>query len=186
MKFQRSTVNQLTICVALALPSACSGVPGSQAASPVSAQQLAGADHSWMLPAAKRSDLLYVTDEGNYHVYVYDYPSGTLLGTLDTAYGSPSGLCVDKKGNIFVTEYNGQEVLEYKHGGTSPVQQLYDNGQPIGCSIDPTTGNLAVANDMANGGGYGNIVIYKKAKGTGEVLSDYPTLGFAYWCAYDN
>jgi len=173
-----------SLVAAATLLTAC-GAPGSQATPSLAAQQLAGPRHSWMLPAAKRSDLLYVTDEGNYNVYVYDYPSGALVGTLSNV-SSPTGLCVDKKGNVFVTEYNGQAVLEYKHGGTNPVQQLNDNGQPVGCSIDPTTGNLAVANDMATSGGYGNIVIYKHATGTGQVLTDYPTLGFAWWCAYDN
>jgi hypothetical protein len=186
MNLHRSTVNQAAIYAALALVAGCSGAPGSQAGPPVAAQPLAAPHHFSISPAAKRNSLLYVTDEGNYHVYVYDYPSGTPVGTLDSAYGSPTGLCVDKKGDIFVTEYNGQEILEYEHGGSEPVQALYDNGQPIGCSVDPTTGNLAVANDMANGGGYGNIVIYKNATGTGQVLTDYPTLGFAYWCAYDN
>jgi hypothetical protein len=139
-----------------------------------------------MNPNAKKGDLLYVTDEGNYHVYVYAYPSGTLMGTLDSAYGSPTGLCVDKKGNIFITEYNGQEVLEYAHGGTTPIQSLYDPGQPIGCAVDPTTGNLAVANEMSTSGGYGNITIFAKAKGNGQVIQDLPSLQLPYWCTYDN
>lgn len=168
----------LSVCVAFGLLTACNA--SLQTPPP------AESTRSWMSPAAKSSDLLYVTDEGNYHVYVYDYPSGTLVGTLDTAYGSPTGLCVDKKGNIFITEYNGQEVLEYKHGGTNPIASLYDPGQPIGCAIDPTTGNLAVANEMSPSGGYGNIAIYANAKGEPKTYQDTSALELPYWCAYDN
>lgn len=177
------------VCAALVTLAACGGPPG-QTAPPAATQQSAFTGHagSWMKPDAKihKSDLLYVTDEGNYNVYVYEYPSGVLVGTLGSAYGSPTGLCVDKKGNIFVTEYNGQEVLEYAHGGTSPIQSLYDPGQPIGCSVDPRTGNLAVANEMSPSGGYGNISIFTEAKGNAQVLQDLPDLELPYWCSYDN
>jgi len=139
-----------------------------------------------MLPSAKKTDLMYVADAGNYNVYVYDYPSGTAVGTIDSAYGSPTGLCVDKKGDVFVTEYNGQEVLEYAHGGTNPIAELYDDGQPVGCAIDPITGNLAVANEMSASGGYGNVAIYLKAKGMATEYQDLPYLSLPYWCTYDN
>jgi hypothetical protein len=76
-------------------------------------------------------------------------------------------------------------VLEYAHGGTNPIQSLYDPGQPIGCSIDPTTGDLAVANEMSPSGGYGNISIFKKAKGNAHVIQDLPDLELPYWCSYD-
>lgn len=166
---------------ALVALAACAGTSPAQLSPTPTAAHV-----SRVSPAAKKSDLLYVTDEGNYNVYVYAYPSGSLVGTLDSAYGSPTGLCVDKKGDVFVTEYNGQEVLEYAHGGTNPIAELYDPGQPIGCSIDPTTGNLAVANEMAVTGGYGNIAIFKKAQGTPTVLQDLPYLELPYWCTYDN
>jgi sugar lactone lactonase YvrE len=64
-----------------------------------------------MSPQAKKQDLLYVSDDGNYRVYVYTYPGAKLVGTLDTAYGSPAGMCVDGAGHIFVAEYNYNEIL---------------------------------------------------------------------------
>jgi hypothetical protein len=185
MKLSRSTLAALAACAALSLLAACSAT--SQTTPPMTSQQrLSKPTRFWMNGDAKKGDLLYVTDEGNYHVYVYDYPSGTLVGTLDAAYGSPAGLCVDKKGHIFVTEYNGQEVLEFAHGGTTPIASLYDPGQPIGCAIDPTTGNLAVANEMSPSGGYGNIAIFTKAKGTAKTYTDWSAMELPYWLSYDN
>jgi NHL repeat len=186
MKISRSTFGALAACAALSLLAACSSAT-SQTAPPMTSQQSV-TKHigSWMSPDAKKRDLLYVTDEGNYHVYVYDYPSGKLVGTLDAAYGSPTGLCVDKKGHIFVTEYNGQEVLEFAHGGTTPIASLYDPGQPIGCAIDSKTGNLAVANEMSPSGGYGNIAIFAKAKGTATTYTDWSAMELPYWLSYDN
>jgi hypothetical protein len=168
-----------TLSATLIALAACGGAEQLQISPPPNSQ-------SWMARDAKTNDLLYVTDEGNYNVYVYAYPSGTPMGTINSAYGSPTGLCVDKKGNVFITEYNGQEVLEYAHGGTNPIASLYDPGQPIGCSIDPKTGNLAVANEMDVTGGYGNVTIFAKAKGNGQVLQDLPSLELPYWCSYDD
>ena len=64
------------------------------------------------------------SDDGNYRVYVYTYPGAKLVGTLDTAYGSPAGMCVGKAGHIFVAEYNYNEILEYAHGGQVPINTL--------------------------------------------------------------
>src|SRR5580692_9931327 len=44
-------------------------------------------DKSWMNPAAKKSDLLYLDDETG-DAYVYSYPKGELMGTL-TGLGEP-------------------------------------------------------------------------------------------------
>lgn len=134
--------------------------------------------------APASSDLLYVTDEGNYNVYVYTYPAGTELGTLTSAYGSPTGECVDKRGDVYITEYNGDEVLEYRHGAYTPVKILSDPGYPIGCAIDRTTGNLAVANEMSPSGGYGDVAVWTKAKGNPTMYTS-SKLQLPYWCAYD-
>lgn len=142
---------------------------------------------SWMSPQAKKQDLLYVSDDGNYRVYVYTYPGAKLVGTLDTAYGSPAGMCVDGAGHIFVAEYNYNEVLEYAHGGQVPINTLTDSGQPLGCSIDRKTGNLAVSNAFGPSGGYGNVAIYEKAKGTPQIYYTDPSVmsGIAF-CTFDD
>ena len=78
------------------------GVPGAMP------QTLAIATHaahgkSWMLPEAKNQDLLYVSTD-NSGVYVYAYPSGKIEGILYEGFASPQGICVDKNGDVFITD----------------------------------------------------------------------------------
>jgi hypothetical protein len=99
---------------------------------------------SWMAPDAKSKDLLYVSDSGNDDVVVYSYPKGKLEGAL-TGFNDPLGECVDNAGDVFITTFNGGVVYEFPHGATWPKKILYDpEGLPVGCTVDPTTGNLAV------------------------------------------
>jgi sugar lactone lactonase YvrE len=49
--------------------------------------------------------------------------------------GNLDGACSDSAGNVFVT--NWTQVLEYQHGGISPVATLSLPGnQAAGCSVD--------------------------------------------------
>jgi hypothetical protein len=141
--------------------------------------------HSWMAPDAKNQALLYISDLNTYDVYVYAYPKGKLKGRL-TGFGGPEGECVDKKGHVFIANFALSNVLEYAHGGTSPVATLSDPGYyPVGCSVDPTTGDLAVANYVSTGGDPGNVVIYKDAKGVPTAYAD-PLVNEMTFCGYDN
>jgi hypothetical protein len=100
---------------------------------------------SWMSPDAKRiKKLLYVSDWSSNDVYVYDFKKGTLEGQL-SGLNDPYGQCVDKKGNLWVVAFGGSSVSEYARGRTQTVKTLKTDYQPMGCSVDPTTGNLAVA-----------------------------------------
>ncbi len=140
---------------------------------------------SWMDPNARTSDLLYVSDEGTDDVYVYSWPQGKLKGTL-TGFDFPQGECVDKAGNVFIVNATLSEVLEYAHGGTSPIATLLDSGYyPLGCSVDPTTGNLAVTNVESTGSGPGNVAIFAHASGTPTNFAD-SGLSYMYFCGYDN
>ena len=142
---------------------------------------------SWMLPEGTSQDLLYV---GNLSagVTVYTYPQGELVGNLK-GFNEPRGLCIDKAGDVFVTDFDGAKIVEYAHGGTKPIATLADDGSPYGCAVDPTTGNLAVANgcDGPSGSCFpeGTVLIYKKAKGKPEVLNDPNIPPAMTYCAYD-
>lgn len=149
--------------------------------------------HSWMLPEAKAEDLLYVADDTG--VSAYTYPQAKLVGTIKLGtgyYPAGGGLCTDKKGNVFVLGY-GMEgttglVYEYAHGGTSPIAILDDSGfTPLACSVDRTTGNLAVTNSYIESGGHlnGNVAVYQKARGSATVYSD-STIGLYKAPAYDD
>jgi hypothetical protein len=122
--------------------------------------------------------LLYVVGGG---VYIISYPKGQLIGTI-TNIRDPQGACSDKNGNVFITAYITENVLEYAHGGTTPIAKLEDFGYyPLGCAVDPTTGNLAVANQAGMGGAGGNVAIYTNAKGKPTYYNTYNSA----WCAYD-
>jgi YD repeat-containing protein len=181
----------LVVCAATLLI-ACNGVLTSQVSTPTTREAAlrdaapSRYSGSWMAPDAKNDDLLYVTDAGEYFVAVYKYPQGTLVGSLQSAYGSPTGLCVDKSGDIFITEYDDDEVLEYAHGGSEPIASFTNLGYPFGCSIDPTTGTLAVADEMSPSQGYGYVSIFTNAQGNPTTYTDWPALGHPYWCSYDD
>jgi hypothetical protein len=125
-------------------------------------------------------NLLYASDWNKGEIFIFTYPAGTLVGTIaDNQY--PLGLCSDLKGNVWVTNFGGgiNQLVEYAHGGTTPIATLDDPGEePRSCSVDPITGNLAVAN-----GGRGNVAIYAKASGTPQSYD--PGLVYPFACAYD-
>jgi hypothetical protein len=104
--------------------------------------------------------LLYVAGAVTNTVYVYDYKTLLLVGEL-TGFDQPSGECVDKKGDVWILNWQSTAVVEYAHGGDTPIRTLTagDNLQ-TGCSIDPTTGDLAVSTD------FGTLDVWKNARGT--------------------
>jgi DNA-binding beta-propeller fold protein YncE len=135
---------------------------------------------------AGHGDLLYVSDTETSDVYVFSYPKGKHVQTL-TGFADPAGECVDTSGDVFVTNTGGSNVLEYAHGGSSVIRTLNDSGYfPIGCSVDPVTGNLAVTNFSTSNSGPGNLVIYRHAKGkpTGNYTDS--AINNMLLCSYDD
>ncbi len=104
-----------------------------------------------MLAEEKSTALLYVSNPGNNTVTVYSYQSRKLVGTI-SGFSNPGGLCSDTSGNVWVTNQGEYDLVEYAHGGTQPIKTLDDGSeQPLTCSVDKTTGDLAVldADDVA-------------------------------------
>jgi hypothetical protein len=94
----------------------------------------------------------------------------------------PQGLCPSTtiRGNWWVVNSGTDTVVEYAHGGTSPIATLtVSAGDAVSCAVDPTTGNLAVAIIDAN-----EVVIFKNGSGSGSVIQD-PTSS-SFFIAYDN
>lgn len=184
---------QSTFAPPAAAQNAAAANPGSPSSANVMTPTMPGKpaisvqpDHqrSWMSPDAKKQQLLYVSDQKTDDVYVYSYPKGELVGTL-TGFAAPYGQCTDKSGNIFITQFEASDVVEYAHGGTNPIQTLDTPGQyPVGCSVDPKTGNLAVAAFVSDN--YpGGISVFAHATGTPK---DYQAPGMYYYFppAYDD
>ena len=167
------------IALAAAMLSGCGG-----SAPPLNAP--VGAVSSIRADAGARN-LLYASTLGDEPVYVYTYPGGKMVGILPGPIG-PRGMCVDRASDIFIPFiYIPGGIYEFAHGGGTPIAYLgfpydYENG----CSIDPTTGNLAVA------GGpdfYAALVIYRYEgkRGWGFARSySLPSMSNSTYCGYDN
>jgi hypothetical protein len=142
-----------------------------------------GGGASWVVPEAKSENLYYVSDVEKGAVYIFSYPQGKLFGKLTGL--DPRGMCADKTGDVWVASsmgYGVGEVVEYAHGGASPIRTL-KNSYPNGCAVDATTGNLAVT----EGQGYkhGAVAVYTMAKGSPKVYRN-PAISAAAFCGYDN
>jgi sugar lactone lactonase YvrE len=139
---------------------------------------------SWMATALSNSDLLYVSDIGTDDVYVYDYGNDALVGTL-TGFDEPQGECGDASGNIWIANTKASKMVEYAHGGTSPIATISDPGEyPVGCAVDPTTGNLAVTNIYTTVGAHGDLLIYTGPRRTPLRYTDSTFYDY-YFCGYD-
>jgi hypothetical protein len=134
-----------------------------------------------MLPEAKSGNLLYVSDVGTNEVYVFTYPQGTLVGAL-SGFSYPIDLCADIRGHIFIVDQQLAHIVEYAHGGTTPIRTLVLEGPPLGCSVDNRTGNLAVT--FSPPSALGGVAVFKRAHGIPTVyLSHEETFSS---CGYDN
>ena len=197
MKVSIPAPSAVGLCATVGMLAGCSG-----SSAPITPQSVASAwaqhngtvavhppaFHSWMDASAKHKNLLYITTAHNNEVAVYSYPKAKLLGTL-TGFNFPEGECVDNSGDVWIADNAlsryGPNLFEYAHGGTSPIATLTDvQYYPNGCSVDPTTGNLAVAEEYGRIGS-GAFAIYKHAKGRPKQFTD-PNIYTPFFCAFDN
>jgi hypothetical protein len=147
---------------------------------------------SWMMPDAKKQpSLLYVSNFGSSDVTVYTYLDGNgliLVGQL-TGFVQPAGMCTDKAGDVWITDYGYgvKKAYEYAHGGTSPINYLRQGGRAYDCAVDMTTGDLAVAVELPNGKlTFGMVNVF--APGAREATHYDPPYGFSRvdFLAYDD
>jgi hypothetical protein len=182
MTLLRSIINATTLTASV-VAAGCAGAPTSMA------QVLDGASDSWMRPEAKASSsLLYVSNASN--VTVYQYNNGqdiTLVGTL-TGFNSPQGLCTDRRGDVWVSDYGSRTMYEFAHGGTTPIATITVNGGfPFACAVDPT-GKLAVSYWYPNAHFYNYAAVVVYPPGSTNGTSYGPPRGFyrSYFLTYDN
>ena len=172
--------------------SACSGGASQSSFGPPTPMQRNSHRGTWMAPNAKSKTLLYVSGytEGQSRIVgiveVYDFKTGAVVGQL-TGFETPVGQCTDKAGDVYVVDQGvsggSAFIYEYAHGRTEPIKTLYDsyyNNYALGCSVDPTTGNLALTDRI-----YG-ILIYKNASGRPKAYT-IPSCSCVYYPpAYDS
>lgn len=147
-------------------------------------QQAVNPPATWISPQAKSGDLLYVSDYAAGAVYIFSYPEGDRVGAI-TGIPTPAGICSDSRGHVFVTTFDSQEVLEYAHGGTSPVRTLNNPGYYMwSCAVDSSTGDLAVTDFETLDDEPGGVAIFPKARGVPALYKDAAMVN-PYVVAYD-
>lgn len=143
---------------------------------------------NWMEPGANKNRLLYVSDYNNSIVQVYNYPSqGTQnppAGTL-TGFTNPQGECSDNTHkNVIITNTSSSNALEYATGASSPsATYSLPSEYPVGCSVDPTTGNVAFSDIFNTSTGVGNVSICTSPSSCSSV-SEPGGLTLCYFIGY--
>jgi hypothetical protein len=130
-----------------------------------------------MKSGSSSGDLIYAVG-GCGGTCVLSYPAGTLVGALNAG-GNFSAICSDAAGNVFITQ--GGTVVEYAHGATTPTRTIVlPGGMALGCSVDPTTNDLAVVDRHQNPDS--DIAVFPNE--TGKPLAYLSGLNSNY-CGYD-
>ncbi len=133
---------------------------------------------------AKLPRLLFVSDDDTDDVYIFTMPAMQLKGTL-TGFAEPQGMCTDKSGNIWITNTETSQVLQYSRAGVAMGSVSTPGYFPVGCAINRTNGDLAVTNIVSTAGEGGSVEVFANASGSGQVLTN-PS-GFEYFFpTYDN
>lgn len=163
------------------------GCNGVVSAPPISQPNGHSSERSWASPDVAKS-LLYVADSLAAVVNVYAGNPPKLVAAL-AGFKAPLTMCVDgaPSQNVYIVDNGAQKIYEYAHGGTQPIKTLSDpDGYPFACSVDPTSGNLAVSN-YANASGKepGNLVIFRHARGSAHE-QNVTNMSFYYFPAYDS
>jgi len=150
------------VLVAVFAFTGCGGSTGTTGTLPLGAMTQRRAHKA----SGSSGDLLYIAGAGVYQglVAVLTFPQAQPFATI-TGIPNPHGVCSDSVGNVWVTA-SGGDIYEFAHGGTTPIAELNtgSSGSAISCSVDPTTGNLAV--NSGNG-----IAIFRDAQGTPTTYS---------------
>jgi hypothetical protein len=138
---------------------------------------------STIAPSAT-AGLLYVLDAyQSRDLSVFTLPHGNPEKEVVMPGYGEGNLCSDDRGHVFIPADGA--ILEYAHGGKTPIAELVASSQPMSCASDPKTGNLAVIESPKGTSGECTIAIYKDAKGLGTTRYD-SSFPFCNYPTYDN
>ncbi len=150
--------------------------PGG-ARSPGAMQHLLSAKgRSRIDPALAGRALVYAAGDVSSYVFT---TNGKLIGNI-TQTGIST--CSDRNGDVFFTEVNS--IIEFPHGGTTPIASYAVPGTAYSCSVDPITGNLAAVVFCVTGCGE-SVVVLTTPGMKPQQYSD-GALPQMLYCAYDD
>ena len=129
-----------------------------------------------MDPAVAGRTLLY--GAGDVSSYVFT-TGGQVVGNIAEIALST---CSDRNGDVFFNKVNS--IVEYAHGGTTPIASYPVPGTANSCSVDPITGDLAAVVFCISGCGDSLVVLTTPGKKPQSYTdSALPSL---LYCAYDS
>jgi hypothetical protein len=134
-------------------------------------------------PSGSNGDLIYLTTTRG--IIIASYAQGRVVGSISW-YSRGNYICSDPtNGNVFIRE--GDTIYEYAHGAVSPMATLTLSGYYItgGCSVDPTTGNLAQAAVSQGRDPKAVVLVYSGGQGAPTPYADKRIQTFGY-PAYDD
>jgi hypothetical protein len=150
---------------------------------------------------------LYVSDLISNEVDVYKYKAGTVGAEVALLFGfnGPDGICVGRskipgptmgKNLVWIVNNGGSQIFGYQYGQNSPtyIVNVFDPDPgyiPVGCSVDPKTGDLAVTDVTSTVGGLGNVAVFtpsEQAVSNGPPSRSFtaPNIYNYYRLGYDN
>jgi WD40 repeat protein len=159
------------IAGAVALLSGC-GAP--QSANPSVATTLQASSPS-------RGDFVYFAGAFGTQVYIYSFPGGKRVGTLN-GFKNTAGLCSDSSGNVWVIDAVSRRrsaIFEYAHGGYKRIASLRVDKGADACAVDPSSGDLAVATSDAS------VAVWTNGQGSPTLFSTAKFFKRAQTIAYD-
>jgi len=174
---------------AVAILAACNAGSQSELNPPAMVWQ-ANLERPPIVPQKKSQALLYISEVFGNAVEVYSFPQLKKVAKLKHL-KSPQGLCTDTNGDVWITLSGGSSggsAVEFAHGGTTPIADLADPGySPVECAVDPTTGNLALANISGTKQGQpGSVAVYADAQGSPTIYQAPGSMQLVEGCAYDD
>ncbi len=185
MKIAHARTRILGIVAAAGILAGCGGGGTEPAFAPAGANLYGGARSAQRpaaSPNARQRELLYVA--GTADVDMYDLPSGKLFKSL-TGIGGAAGMCSDGS-RVAITLTEESEALVYKAAATKPLTTLSDAGEyPSSCSIEKTTGDIAVSNIISTSDGEGSVAVYAHGTGTPTAYT-CSSLYRYYFLGYDD
>ncbi|MFY9718147.1 MAG: hypothetical protein WAK16_00755 [Candidatus Cybelea sp.] len=137
----------------------------------------------WNIPDRRhrrKEAYLFVGDDSTNDVYVYDFKTGAQVGTL-TGFDGPYGQCVDTKNHVYIANFDNGSVQEWAIGGTTPIHTYNSGGEPIGCSVDAGTGNVAVTSFDP-----GEVIVFPGGATTGQTGYSMTDCEVEWTAGYDN
>lgn len=125
---------------------------------------------------------------------ISDYPSGTIVDTFFMGSYDVAG-CTDSQGNVYVggsdDTTNEPFIAEYPYGATAPSeyvlitpQSQYAVGAVWGCSVDPTTGNIAAVVNYDNFKNDSVAIFAPQLQGMPQTYSNF-SMGLLWSASYD-